>query len=158
MSKIERKKRLVKARLQLKVIMTFIGIATVAALFQVILLNRSLAELAEKMPRDGDLLMSELGGIARTNVALSLGFLVPFMLGMGLILTHRIAGPIYRFEMFLEQVISGEYDGPVRIRKGDEFQELCDRINDAVATLESRKLKTDRVRIGSNRDENRDAA
>ena len=131
-----------KVGLQLKVIATFIGIATVAALFQVVLLNRSLAELAKKMPRDGDLLMSELGSIAQTNVMLSLGFLIPFMLGVGLIMTHRIAGPIYRFERFLEQVLSNDTNGPVRIRKGDEFQELCDRINDVVAVLESRKPET----------------
>ena len=148
MARIERKKRLVKTGLQLKVILTFIGIAVVASLFQVVLLNRSMAELAERMPHDGDLLMAELLPIARTNIGLSLAFLVPFMLGMGLILTHRIAGPIYRFEAFLEQVIRGENDGPVRIRKGDEFQELANRINETVAALEMRKPKTDRVRIG----------
>lgn len=152
MTKAERKKKIVKARLQMKVILTFMGVATIASLFQVVLLNRSLSEVAERLPRDGDLLMAELGAIARTNILLSLGFLVPFMLGIGMILTHRIAGPIYRFELFLEQVIRGEYDGPVRIRKGDEFQELCTRINDAVAALENRKLKTDRVRIGRNRE------
>jgi hypothetical protein len=147
----KRSRMLVKQRLQFKVILTFIGISSVAALFQVYLLSRSLGLLAERMPKEGDLLLHELPMIVRSSTLLSLSFLVPFMAGVGLVLTHRIAGPIYRFETYLSQVVRGEHTGPVRIRKGDEFQTLCTLINDAVGAVESRSEKSDRQVLGQKR-------
>lgn len=144
----KRTRLLIKTRLQIKVILTFIGVSAVAALFQVFLLSRSLSLLAERMPKEGDLLLDELPGIVRSASLLSLAFLVPFMVGVGLVLTHRIAGPIYRFETYLGQVVRGEASGPVRIRKGDEFQELCTLINDAVSAVEARSSKQDRLVLG----------
>lgn len=147
----KRSRLLVKNRLQIKVILAFIGISSVAALFQVYLLSRSLSLLAERMPKEGDLLLNELPTIVRSSTLLSLAFLVPFMAGVGLVLTHRIAGPIYRFETYLGQVVRGEQSGPVRIRKGDEFQDLCTLINDAVSAVENRSNKTDRQILGQRR-------
>jgi hypothetical protein len=147
----KRSRLLVKNRLQIKVILAFIGISSVAALFQVYLLSRSLSLLAERMPKEGDLLLNELPMIVRSSTLLSLAFLVPFMAGVGLVLTHRIAGPIYRFETYLGQVVRGEQSGPVRIRKGDEFQDLCTLINDAVSAVENRSSKTDRQILGQRR-------
>jgi hypothetical protein len=144
----KRSRLLIKTRLQVKVILTFIGISAVAALFQVFLLSRSVSLLAERMPKEGDLLLEELPSIVRSSSLLSMAFLVPFMVGVGLVLTHRIAGPIYRFETYLGQVVRGEAKGPVRIRKGDEFQELCTLINDAVSAVEARSIKQERQVLG----------
>jgi len=51
-----------------------------------------------------------------------IGFL--FMLFIiGKMLSHRIAGPLYAFELFLEDVLRGR-DRPLRLRAGDDFQHL----------------------------------
>jgi hypothetical protein len=57
---------------------------------------------------------------------------------VGVLSTFRIAGPIYRFEQYLRQVVKGEAEGPCRIRDGDELWDLCDLINQATAPLRMR--------------------
>jgi nitrogen fixation/metabolism regulation signal transduction histidine kinase len=91
--------------------------------------------LSDKMATDGDTLLSELPGLLATNLVLTMVILVPVMIGVGIIVTHRIAGPVYRFETYLGQVARGEDVGSCRLREGDELQELCERINEAVSAL-----------------------
>ncbi len=51
-----------------------------------------------------------------------IGFL--FMLFIiGKMLSHRMAGPLYAFELFLEDILQGR-DRPLRLRAGDDFQHL----------------------------------
>ena len=135
MSYHKRTKRLVKSGLQLKLILTFVGLACVASLFQVILLNRAVTFVAAQMPRDGGVLLGELPGVLRSSVLLSLSVLVPVTIGVGLVLTHRLAGPIYRFETYLRGIVSGEQNGRCKIRDGDELQEFCELLNDAISKL-----------------------
>ncbi|MHC4375654.1 MAG: hypothetical protein ACYS26_03545 [Planctomycetota bacterium] len=139
MARFHRKRQLVKSRLQLKLILSLMGVACLATLFQIILVNRALSELGAQLPREGDLLLQAIPSLIRSSVMLTLAFLVPFMMGVGLVLTHRIAGPIYRFEQYLTAVAAGEHKGACKIRQGDELQDLCDAINDAVSALESRR-------------------
>jgi signal transduction histidine kinase len=47
----------------------------------------------------------------------------------GIVITHRIAGPVYKIEQKLDHVIQGEDSTPIRLRQGDELQELADKIN-----------------------------
>ncbi len=133
MSYHKRTKRLVKSGLQLKLILTFVGLACVASLFQVILLNRAVTFVAAQMPRDGGVLLGELPGVLRSSVLLSLSVLVPVTIGVGLVLTHRLAGPIYRFETYLRGIVSGEQNGRCKIRDGDELQVFCVLLNDAIS-------------------------
>lgn len=44
-------------------------------------------------------------------------------------LSHRIAGPIYRFEKTLESIIQGDLSLQVNLRKNDEFKYLAEKIN-----------------------------
>lgn len=48
---------------------------------------------------------------------------------LALILSHRIAGPIYRMEKELDERIDGSKQGPIRLRKKDELKLLADKIN-----------------------------
>jgi nitrogen fixation/metabolism regulation signal transduction histidine kinase len=69
----------------------------------------------------------------------SLLFLVPMTVGVGILATFRIAGPIYRFETYLDQVARGEEVGPCKLRKGDQLQGLCEKINEALAAARDAK-------------------
>lgn len=53
---------------------------------------------------------------------ISLGFMIMlFMIGRAI--SHRTAGPLYAFELFLEDVLRGK-DRPLKLRAGDEFRHL----------------------------------
>lgn len=51
---------------------------------------------------------------------------------LGIVITHRIAGPIYRIEQDLKRLLQGEKIESIHIRDGDEFQEFVDIINQVI--------------------------
>jgi methyl-accepting chemotaxis protein len=57
------------------------------------------------------------------------------VLAASLLLSHRVAGPIYRFERSAEQVSAGDLTSRVFLRQGDELVDLRDSFNGMVDTL-----------------------
>lgn len=51
-------------------------------------------------------------------------------------LFHRVAGPIYRFEVHMKQIIDGTPVDELRLRKGDQLQELCSTYNQLLHSLD----------------------
>ncbi|MDP6686162.1 MAG: hypothetical protein QGI05_04325, partial [Candidatus Omnitrophota bacterium] len=52
-------------------------------------------------------------------VALIMAIAVSFQI---VLMTHKVAGPMYRFEKYAELVASGELSSNLKIRKKDQFQ------------------------------------
>ena len=97
--------------------------------------------VAEALPTGGTVLQEEIPAMLTETLVLSFAILLPLTLSIGILVTFRVAGPVFRFEQHLGQIARGEAVGPCRIRKGDEFQELCIVINEAVDHLsESRDV------------------
>ncbi|PKK91951.1 MAG: hypothetical protein CVV64_00560 [Candidatus Wallbacteria bacterium HGW-Wallbacteria-1] len=67
--------------------------------------------------------------ILRTRLGFILGIVAGVLFLFSLFLSHQIAGPIFRIETELERLSSGDLERPVRLREGDEFQEIADGIN-----------------------------
>jgi signal transduction histidine kinase len=55
--------------------------------------------------------------------------------GFSIIFTHRIAGPVYNLEKTLEKLNQGEDVGLIRLRDGDELQELATKINQVITCM-----------------------
>lgn len=55
-----------------------------------------------------------------------------------MLLTHRFAGPVYRFERSLEEMLRGNLDFEIRLRSGDEAKELALLLNELAASLSCR--------------------
>lgn len=51
---------------------------------------------------------------------------------------HRIAGPIYRLNQSLKEVINGNYNLRIQLRKKDFFQDIADTFNKMNETLQQR--------------------
>ena len=49
-------------------------------------------------------------------------------------LSHRIAGPIYKFEQTVKECAFGKDVKEIKLRKGDEFFELASAINNLIQT------------------------
>ncbi len=60
-------------------------------------------------------------------IALPLAFLL--MLILSVFVSHKIAGPIYRTEKDLDEILKGDYSRRIKLREGDDLQELADAIN-----------------------------
>lgn len=43
--------------------------------------------------------------------------------------SHRLAGPVYRFQKQIDLIMKEEYDNKLFLRKNDEFKSLADKFN-----------------------------
>lgn len=80
-------------------------------------------------------------GILRIAVvwaALMAGLGGLFALMTGLLMTHRMAGPIHHFKQELQRIASGDAPRPIHVRRGDEFADVADALNDALEALWTR--------------------
>ncbi len=55
-----------------------------------------------------------------------------------MILTHRFAGPLFRFERSVERMIGGDFNFVITLRKRDEAKELADSLNRFNKTMSGR--------------------
>ncbi len=141
-----RRKKLIKFPLQMRLVATFLAIACAAALFQVFLLNRSIMSLVADLPKEGEIVLNQLPTLLLINLGLTFAVLFPIMVMVGIAVTHRIAGPVYRFEQHLDAIARGEHPGECRIRTNDELHDLCEKINRAVARLREDAEVAERMR------------
>jgi hypothetical protein len=61
--------------------------------------------------------------------AITAGVAFAFLTVCGLLLSHRVAGPLYRLRKHLDMVAEGKTVSDVRFRKGDYFPEVADAYN-----------------------------
>lgn len=73
------------------------------------------------------------------RLAVSMFFVAVLCVGVGIITSHRIAGPVYRMIRFLGSVTNGDYSQRLRLRKKDELKDLAEAINKLVDKLENEK-------------------
>jgi len=135
----KRRIKLIKPRLQLRMVATFVGLSALGFLMQSMLVAMLLAKTASDMPEGGPYLMSLVPQLPIEILVMSFGMFLPLTFAVGVLVTFRIAGPIYRFEQYLGAVTRGEQLGPCKIREGDELHELCALINQATEPVRRRQ-------------------
>ncbi len=52
-----------------------------------------------------------------------------FLVGLATFFTHRFAGPLYRFEVTLDQMIDKDFSVQITLRKNDECKALAEKLN-----------------------------
>lgn len=140
MSKIRRKKYFIAARFQVRYILyilLFLYIGAAIAGYTVYYSTwTTLGEkLASVYPRGRLMYIFQ-----QSNITLLVRFLFvsPIFIVIGVILSHRIAGPIYRIGKYIESLMTGDYSRGLTLRKNDEFKVLAIKI-----TQLCKKLKED---------------
>jgi len=133
----QRKQTLVKRELQLRMVMQCGAVVALAILVQSLLIAFVLSRLAATLPNDGLLVHAAMPQVIFTGMLTSLALLAPFVFALGLRYSHRIAGPVYRMEQTLRRAIgSGEF-ASLRLREGDELQELAALLDQALSQLKA---------------------
>ncbi len=135
----KRRIKLIQPQLQLRLIAAFLGMSALALTLQFLLFTSSLTELATELPEDGAALIERVPAHVQRILLVSFLIFLPLTFCAGVLITFRIAGPLYRFEQYLKQVIRGERPPDCRLRDGDELQDLCQLINEATAPLRRRE-------------------
>jgi len=80
-------------------------------------------------------------GYVRLAVVVALA-LILLVLGIGLagvVVTHKVAGPVYKMKLLLGDLGRGQFRVVARLRKGDELQHFFDAFNDMASQLGRRQ-------------------
>ncbi|MBF0595574.1 MAG: hypothetical protein HQL22_11505 [Candidatus Omnitrophica bacterium] len=87
---------------------------------------------------------------ARVRVMTTTDFLLPFLAQTVIIVTalvgvatvvvtlymsHRIAGPLFRFKETLKELVAGNFTNQVKLRKGDELLAFSDEFNEMITVI-----------------------
>ena len=70
----------------------------------------------------------------------------PLIGALGVYLSHKIAGPIFRIEKFLDAMASGNLASRITLRKGDEMVSLADAVN-RVADFASQSITGEKAHV-----------
>ncbi len=141
--KFVRRQYIVSPKFQLRYIgvILLIMFATSALCSYVVYYN-SLVLLGEKLANVYP--QGRLVAILKTVNVRVLGSIIlvsPLVVFLGLVLSHRIAGPISRMERFLSSVASGDLTGRLTLRPKDELIPLANGINTVVETIKGNVIE-----------------
>lgn len=82
-----------------------------------------------------------VGILNKIYLRLWIGFLLllPIAFISAILASHKIAGPLVRIKRSLNQMISGDYNLTVKLRKGDHLQDVAELLNKLVASIKNKK-------------------
>jgi len=82
------------------------------------------------------------------NIALirNLLFISPLIFIMGVLFSHKIAGPVYRIEKSLYEISKGNLALKVKLRSGDELWDMANIINDMTEAI-SKTIDLDKALV-----------
>jgi len=75
--------------------------------------------------------------IINIRIMISMLLVTPLVALIGVYLSHKIAGPIFRMERFMSDMASGNLAGKLVLREGDELLMLADGINRLTESLKT---------------------
>ncbi|HUP57138.1 MAG TPA: methyl-accepting chemotaxis protein, partial [Bdellovibrionota bacterium] len=58
---------------------------------------------------------------------------IAFLIGVaviGMVMSHRTAGPLYHFKRIFEEIKNGKLDARIRLRPKDDFQDVGQAFNE----------------------------
>ena len=119
----------------MRLIGLFTALTLLALSLQYLVFSAALAQVSTSLPNDGVVLMDKMQPLLLKVLAVTLLLLVPVLFWTGLLATFRLAGPLYRFQLYLGAVARGERPADCRLRKRDQLQSLCDLINEATRPI-----------------------
>jgi len=131
--KFQRRTVLIKRALQLK----YIGMVFVSVLLASLIVGGDIYYTMARMVLAENPSMTP--AVAQFNwiIMVKLLLYLGLMLMISLYVSHRFAGPIYRFEKSAQIVASGDLTHRVSLRTGDELLELQEEFNGMVASLQA---------------------
>ncbi|MDE2491886.1 MAG: methyl-accepting chemotaxis protein [Elusimicrobia bacterium] len=130
--RFQRKTVLIKRTLQLKyILMVFLSVLVASMIVGGDIYYSLTRTLLTECPSAADH-VAQFNTILLVKTSLYLGL----MLLISLYVSHRFAGPIYRFEKSAQAVGAGDLTHRVSLRTGDELMELQEEFNGMVAALQ----------------------
>lgn len=129
----KRRNYLIHPRIQLLAAMLIAGTSCVGTMLLTVLNDGTLTRLDAMGIGANEQLLAALQADMHANLLYTFLAVVPLSAAAGILFTFRIVGPLYRMTQHLRGVTRGEDVGECRIRRGDELQDFCKLLNQAIA-------------------------
>lgn len=122
--------------------MQLCGVAVLALLvgsvLQMLILMSVLSEVPALAGENATVVGESLREAHVEALLLSLGIGVPLAAVVTVLATFRYAGPLHRFDLYLQALERGEDPGRLVLRRGDELQDIAGRLDSVTAPLRER--------------------
>lgn len=135
---------LLRPEFQLKYSFYFVGMTllTMGAVFLLFLLSledmiATLAVVYRIEPEVIGAIQQSLTTATYTTIAVAVLFGI-ISVSLGIILTHRLVGPMVPIRRLIRQLIDGEYGVQGRLRTKDDYQEVMSELNELSKALANR--------------------
>jgi methyl-accepting chemotaxis protein len=137
-----RKKYFIKSGLQSRYLkLIFVAAALPTFLFSFCLYYLFFYLMAEQLGIPESIAYNIKPVLGKINLILLLGLPVIFILLLlwGLVISHRIAGPVYRLEQDLDKIARGDFSLRIRLRRKDELTSIVEGINKVLDKIEGKQ-------------------
>jgi methyl-accepting chemotaxis protein len=131
--KFQRRTVLIKRSLQLK----YIGMVFLSVLLASLIVGGDIYYTMARMVLADNPSLAPAVTQFNTIILVKLALYLVLMLLISLYVSHRFAGPIYRFEKSAQIVSSGDLTHRVSLRTGDELLELQEEFNGMLGSLQA---------------------
>lgn len=145
--KAARKKYLTRPKFQLKYCFSLAGVAVIVSLlvggitwfsFEGVyyqFLNAHYDQSPELVKSLQDLLFINI-----VNIVVALVLFIIVLMGVGIYMTHRVAGPMTKLTKVMEEISeTGDTGIKINFREYDEFQDVAENFNKMVTALSEKK-------------------
>lgn len=130
-----RLRKLVRPRLQMRLTLSFVGLAFLALAFQFVLFVSVMSQTLEAAPGAFADQFVRVADAYRRVFLISLAVVLPLTALVGVMTTFRIVGPLFNITRFLQRTLAGENPADCRLRAEDEYQDLCVLVNQVSAPM-----------------------
>lgn len=140
-----RRKYIINPSFQIKYLLIVVGITAVILFLTTYIVNLTIkgSHLLENLTSMEIVFLTRL--ITRTVLSVSIVYLFIIFV-LGIIISHRIAGPLYVFDKMFKLVSDGDLTIKLKLRKSDELQNLAESFQNMIDKLNS-FIKTDKEKI-----------
>lgn len=135
---------LLNRKFQLKYCFMLVGVSSIISVALGWFLVQQMRENSRMLQLEAELdeaFQAQLAAADAQNVLVMVGAFVLFNVALfflGVFITHRMAGPIFVFRRYLLALSEGRVPVIRQLRKGDEFHELHEALQEACDAIEGR--------------------
>jgi len=126
-----RKKKFIDPAYQMRYSFTLVTFATTEGILLAGVLLAAIFSIIEISPENHIRLFYYIVTISAAMIL----FLNLLNIGIGILLSHRISGPVYRFTQIAKSVAKGDLSQVIKLREKDELQDLRSQLNDMLDGL-----------------------
>ncbi len=136
MAKLIRRQYFIDKQLQTKyIILTILLLLMYTVLFVVILIFPYIVPLTFDAPIEEQAEAARMLLTLHESIWPALGAVILIMSSVSIFITHRIAGPVYRFKKVLAEISGGNLDISIKLRDKDDLKDLAEEFNLVISEL-----------------------